>query len=55
MCYCGEDFVKKKKNLMGASKMDQWVKVPVVKPANLNVIPRTHMVEGEKGLLQDVL
>lgn len=35
--------------------MDQWVKVPYAKPANLNLIPTTHMVEGENGFLQDVL
>jgi hypothetical protein len=25
----------------------EWVKLPAAKPNDLNLIPRTHMVEGE--------
>lgn len=32
--------------------MFQWVKVTATKPGNLSLIPRLHMVEGEKCLLQ---
>lgn len=39
-----------------ANKMGQWVKVFIVKPGNLNSIPRTHVkAEGEKQIHKTVL
>jgi hypothetical protein len=41
-----QDPVSKKQTRAG--EMAQWVKALAAKPDNLNSIPRTHMMEGEK-------
>lgn len=33
----------------------QLVKAPAVKPDGLSLIPETHTMEGENGILQDVI
>lgn len=38
-----------------AGEVAQWIGVLAAKPDDLRLIPKTHMVEGEKQLLQDFL
>jgi hypothetical protein len=38
-----------------SSKMALWVRTLAAKPEGLNLIPKTHMIEGENQLSQFVL
>lgn len=46
--------MQSKKVRLWAGVMAQGVKALAAKPAGLNLIPKIHMVEGEKRLLQVV-
>lgn len=51
VCFCIFNYVSKGQS----GEMVQWVKVPEVKPEDLNLIPGSHMVEADNWLLEVVI